>query len=78
MEQSIQRVVVKYYRVFDQAFKQKERALEILEGWEHKEKMYEIFVVLDQTIEAPEELDLLSNDYSYYETEKIANEYIDD
>lgn len=72
------KVVEKYFRVFDQACKKEGRALEILEGWEHKEKMTEIFVVLEHSSKAPEQIDLLSNDYIYYETEIMANESLDD
>ena len=32
--------VVKYYSVFDIAYKSKEEAIAALEGWEHKERLY--------------------------------------
>lgn len=69
--------VVIYFRVFDTAFKTKERALEVLDGWEHKEKLSEVFVILD-TIEEPEEINLLDNDFPYYRKEAHALERIEE
>ncbi|MEK4487963.1 hypothetical protein MHH81_20865 [Psychrobacillus sp. FSL H8-0484] len=77
MENNSKRAV-RYFLVFDQAFKEEKKASEVLEGWEHKEKIYEVYIILDDTSDAPDQIDLLTNDYSYFRSKELAMEFIND
>lgn len=40
-------IIVKGYRAFDDVYEKESDALASLKGWEHKERMYEMFCLLD-------------------------------
>lgn len=65
-----------YFRVFDTAFSTEEKAIVLLNGWEHKEDVHKIFVVLDTPRNKPLEINLIENDYPYYCTLCLAAEHI--
>lgn len=63
-----------YYQAFDTAFKTIQAAEKVLEGWEHKERMKEVFVILEG--DSPECIDLFDRDYPHYYHIDAANEHI--
>lgn len=69
--------IVKYYSVLDFGYKSKEQAMTALEGWEHKEKVYEEYVILDID-EEPVEINLADNEFYHFRNLKDALEHVEE
>ena len=69
-------IIKKYHQVFDTACKTKERAEEILEGWEHKERIKPVYMIFNSTDIQEEEIHLLDLDYPHYHTVEEANDFL--
>lgn len=69
--------IVKYYSVLDIGYKSKEQATTALEGWEHKEEVYEEYVILDVE-EEPVEINLADNDFYHFRNLNDALEHIEE
>jgi hypothetical protein len=64
--------VVKGYRVFDEFCINKSDALEILEGWEHKEKVTTVYAVTG--CEINERINLLEERITCFDSYESAND----
>lgn len=64
--------VVKYYEVYDIGYKTESAAKKALEGWEHKEKVNEIYAVVTGSV--PSEINFADNDYPHFRSKAQAEE----
>lgn len=68
--------IQKYYNVFNLLFLNESDALNILKGWEHKEKVTEVYAIIeDETID---QINLDIDNVSYFKQYEQANEYLKD
>lgn len=65
-----------YHRIFDTAYQNKLDAERVHEGWEHKESIRDVFVLLDESAPKPDSIDLLYNDHPYYHSIEEATDHL--
>lgn len=67
--------IQEFHRVFDTACQSRKAAESILEGWEHKESISPVYVIVDSK-EIPETINLLDNDYPNYPSMSEATDHM--
>lgn len=67
--------IQEFHKVFDTACHTREVAETILEGWEHKESISPVYVIVDSK-KIPETINLLDNDYPCYHSMSEATDHM--
>jgi hypothetical protein len=70
-----------YYNVFNLLTKSEEKATQLLEGWEHKETLQQVYVVTDENLNEYTEdnvINLDSVNVSIFRDEQQAIEYMEE